>query len=245
MKTNKNTGDLEAFLAGELKEGELWEFNKRLEADLQLQKEVQLHREINQAISDEGKWALVNTLEKLHRHNKKSKRITLYSWKTQAVAASIVFFIMVGSLLTSNYFNTGMSNEALYNNYFDVENTLLTTRSEHSEEPDIIQEGLDNFADGNYELAIQVLEQKESNMMSKLYIGFSHMKLEDYDKAIVSFKEIIEDNNNLFTDQAEWNLGLCYLVIDDTKQAKEVFTSIAKGKTTYKKRAQEILLEIR
>lgn len=244
MKKDHRTAAIEEYLAGELKEGDLWEFRKELESDESLRKELQLHLEIYEAVKDQKKWELLNTLNSIKSGSKKSGRFTIYTWKTQAIAASIVFFIMVGSLLSSGIFTKSSVNETLYNSYFTTENTILTVRSENTIKLQFIDEGLQLFNEGNYQQAIEVLNQDPSNMLAKLYSGFSYMKMEDFNRAEAAFNEIITDKENLFFDQAEWNLALCYLITDHSEQAKSMFRDIANGNTTYKERAQQILTEI-
>lgn len=244
MKKDHRTAAIEEYLSGELKEGELWEFRKQLETDESLRKELQLHLEIYEAVKDQKKWELLNTLSTIKSGSKKSERFTIYTWKTQAIAASIVFFIMVGSLLSSGILSNTSVNESIYNSYFTTENTILTVRSENTIKLQFIDEGLQLFKEGNYQSAIEVLNQDPSNMLAKLYSGFSYMKIEDFDKAEAAFNEIIMDKENLFFDQAEWNLALCYLITDQTAQAESIFKNIANGNTSYKERAQKILSEL-
>jgi lipopolysaccharide biosynthesis regulator YciM len=67
------------------------------------------------------------------------------------------------------------------------------------------------------------------------------MELKQYDQAIVAFKNIIDQKDNLFIDQAEWNLGLCYVATDNTDQAKQLLTKITNSNTIYNIRAQQLL----
>jgi thioredoxin-like negative regulator of GroEL len=78
-------------------------------------------------------------------------------------------------------------------------------------------------------------------MLGRLYAGFSFMHLEQYDDAEKKFKEIIDDGNNMFIDQAAWHLGLCYLATDETEQAKTILTDIANSNTFYESKALELL----
>ena len=57
-------------------------------------------------------------------------------------------------------------------------------------------------------------------------------------------KTIIEDNDNLFVDQAEWYLGLCYLKLNDTEKAIIQFSKISQSNSTYKIRSEEIIKNI-
>ncbi len=45
-------------------------------------------------------------------------------------------------------------------------------------------------------------------------------------------------------DQAEWNLGLCYLNTGKSDKAKQIFQHIANTQTNYKNKALELLDEM-
>jgi tetratricopeptide (TPR) repeat protein len=100
---------------------------------------------------------------------------------------------------------------------------------------------MNHFANRDYANAINSFNQVPDNMLGRLYAGFSYMHLEEYDDAEKKFKEIIDEGNNMFIDQAAWHLGLCYLATDKTEQAKTTLTDIANSNTFYKTKALELL----
>ena len=65
--------------------------------------------------------------------------------------------------------------------------------------------------------------------------------LEKFDNAIESFNFVIEDKDNLFIEQAEWYLGLIYLMDNQKKNAVEQFEIIAESDSYYAKQAGDIL----
>jgi hypothetical protein len=70
------------------------------------------------------------------------------------------------------------------------------------------------------------------------------MKLEKFELAETPFIEIIDNKDNLFVDQAEWNLGLCYLRSGKAMKAENLFVRISRGNTVYKKNANQILRKL-
>jgi len=97
------------------------------------------------------------------------------------------------------------------------------------------------FEQKNYDKALNAFKLDTDNVVVKLYSGFSYMELQQYDQAINEFEDIIDHNDNLFIDQAEWNLGLCYIITNNTDQAIEILTKITNSNTIYNIRAQQLL----
>lgn len=198
-------------------------------------------REFLMAIQNDHKMALRETLIDIHYKESQSKYvISIMSWKVQSIAASIAIFLLVGASFLFNITNS-VSNEDIFNQYYSAENSILTVRSFESADFSPVNEGMKYFDQQKYENAINAFDLASDNVVAKLYSGFSYMELKQYDQAIVEFKEIIKQKDNLFIDQAEWNLGLCYIITNNTGQAKEVLTQITNSNTIYNIRAQQLL----
>ena len=193
------------------------------------------------AINDEHKMAFRDSLNDVH-YRKESQAnkyvISIMSWKVQSIAASIAIFLLVGA---SFFFNmTNSTNENLFEQYYSTQNTILTVRS-NTTEFSPVSDGMKYFDQQDYGKALNAFELAPENVIAKLYSGFAYMELKKYDEAIVAFEEIIEQKDNLFIDQAEWNLGLCYVITNNTGQAREVLTRITNSNTIYNIRAQQLL----
>ena len=194
------------------------------------------------AIQDEHKMALRETLLDVHyKETQESKYvISIMSWKVQSIAASIAIFLLVGASFLFNM-NDSMTSEELFGQYYTTENSILTVRSNTAADYSPVNDGLKYFDQQNYEKALYAFELAPENVVAKLYAGFSYMELKQYDQAIAKFKNIIDQKDNLFIDQAEWNLGLCYIITNNTDQAKEVLSQITNSNTIYNIRAQQLL----
>ncbi|MEE4259981.1 MAG: tetratricopeptide repeat protein [Bacteroidales bacterium] len=198
--------------------------------------------EFLQAIQDEHKLALRDTLVSIH--NKESQNsnyvISIFSWKVQSIAASIAIFIMVGASFLFNM-NSTTTNQEIFSKYYTTENSMVTVRSTNVADFSPVNDGLKYFDQQNYQKALTTFQLAPDNVVASLYSGFSYMELKQYDQAIVAFKNIIDQKDNLFIDQAEWNLGLCYVATDNTDQAKQLLTKITNSNTIYNIRAQQLL----
>ena len=165
-------------------------------------------------------------------------------WKLQAVAAAIVILFIAGGGLLFNYLHSPTTNNiAMYNEYFDANNELFTVRSGFSiNNP--IEEGMHAFNNNEFAKALEIFNNDNNNMGSKLYAGFSYMELMDFNNAELKFNEIIKNNNNLFIDQAEFNLALCHIATNNMDNAKEVLKTIISESNAYSIKAQELLKSI-
>jgi len=246
MKTTNNTDYVEKYLEGKLKDGDLWEFKVKLEKDQDLANELRLQSELNETLSDKHKMLIRRSLSRAYRKNSYVYSFTS-KWKLQAVAAAVVIMILAGGGLMFNYLQqTNTSNLALYDQYFEVDNNIFNVRAgEASMFNNSIYEGINAFNKKDYLQAIMLLNKNNDNMAANLYAGFSFMKLSDYENAMYKFNDILKDNNNLFIDQAEFNLALCYLATDNTERAKQILENIIKENTVYSTKAQELLKDIK
>lgn len=245
MKTTNITDYVERYLEGKLKDGDLWEFKINLETNKDLARELKLQQEINETLSDTSKMQLRKSLKQAYL---KTNYVNSFAsrWKLQAVAAAIVVLVLAGGGLTYNYLQTSTStNMAMYEQYFETDNALFTVRAGEIETNNTVKKGLAAFNKADYLQAISLFNENSDNMAANLYSGFSFMKLSDYKNAEIKFTEILKDNNNLFIDQAQYNLALCYLATDKIDKVKQILQEIIKDNTAYSEKAQNLLREIK
>jgi tetratricopeptide (TPR) repeat protein len=104
----------------------------------------------------------------------------------------------------------------------------------------------DYYVKGEYETAIQffdeVLEINAGKVEADFYKGMSYMEIERHEDASESFTRVIEHNDNLFIQQAEWYLAGCLLAMDETDRARRQLAMIASSSNHYySKDASKIL----
>ena len=243
MKSDKAEILIDKYLAGELNDTELLDFNNSLETDTDFANEVKFQEDIMASIRDVGKRRLRQTLNDIHEEESNKFKLRIYSWKIQTIAATLLITILLGSGIVINDLSKTPSQQVLFEEYFSPESALLSVRSDRSN-LSTVDMGMNFYVQEDYEKAIESFQLDVTNMLSRLYTGFSLMHLGKYGQAEIEFEFIITDNNNLFIDQAEWNLGLCYLVSSKTDKASNIFTSISKGNTVYNKKALQLLTEM-
>jgi tetratricopeptide (TPR) repeat protein len=102
------------------------------------------------------------------------------------------------------------------------------------------------FNKGDYESAIgyfdEVLEINSNKMEAAFYKGESQMVMNEYAEANESFTMVIEHNDNLYVQKAEWYQAGCLLAMNETELARRKFASIAATSNHYyRKDAEKIL----
>jgi len=93
--------------------------------------------------------------------------------------------------------------------------------------------------------------QKEKTTKSWFLAGMADMELKNYDKAIVSFNEVITENKNrtdtYYEDEAEYYLALSYLAAHQTGSGVELLKKIRSDKNHlfYKKASAISAIDVR
>jgi len=155
--------------------------------------------------------------------------------------AFLVILILTTSFIY--YINFSGPKKSTFEKYY-VENTISHPRSGVDKFDAIIKFQQKDFDSASY-LFEKILKQDESNVTIKFYLGISNIETENYEKSIDLFKEIIENNDNLYVEHSTWYLGLCYLKIDDKEKATEQFQKLKSDpKGYYYKKSKSILKEI-
>ncbi len=244
MKRYKNETLIDRYITGKLEDTELWEFKTNLSNNPGFAQEVELRKELYSTISNKRKMQLLKTLRNINQEGN-TKKVLISSWKFRAIAASIVVLMVVGSTLMSNYIkNNNLSNKDIYNEYFVDEGSLLLTRAAYDMDISSTKAGVILYDNKKYDEAIRLFKATPDNVMTTFYCGLSYMKINDFDNAEKQFIRLIKNKDNIFVDQAEWNLGLSYLANNKVKQAIRIFEKISSENGAYKLQATNILDEI-
>jgi tetratricopeptide (TPR) repeat protein len=253
MKTiNKDLFELiDQKLYGELNEQELEAFDQELMEDANLQAELELHKEVDEAIMESEVIELRKKLELIHdlTQNKKEPgllRTILRHKLSRIAAASFVVLLLITSL--SLYFMRpdAISNDSLFNIYYQPDAALLI-RGSDSQNATLIQ-AFQMYESKDYKSALslfqQVLETDEGNIPVQFYSGISSIELGQYQNALLPFNFIMDHKQNLYVERAEWYTALCYLKLNENESAVNLFRKISHSKSAYKDKAHEILKNI-
>ena len=237
---------IERYLDGEMQGAELLWFEKELEGDGGLQKELRLRKGINEAIVQTDVLVLREELNTMHEELFPEKAPA----KTFRVARQLTMAVSIALLLTLGiglFFSTGSSKEALFDKYYQPYEATMTYRSLDEMSP-ALRDALVNYEAGNFAEASvlfeKVLAVNHNDMESNLLLGISQMETAKYNEAGKSFDKIILHNDNLFIEQAQWYLGFCYLMTENTGKAMEQFKQIAESRGHYAEKAEKIVKKL-
>ncbi|MCT4603817.1 MAG: hypothetical protein N4A59_13080 [Marinifilum sp.] len=241
-----NFDRIEDFLDGGLSDDQLKEFEKDLLDDPDLQMELDLHQEIDEAIMENDVMDLRNKLEAIEIPPKEEeKRKFKYLTKWNIVAASLALFVGLGSLLFLVNNKSTYPKEKVYSNYYKPYNVVMNTRSPDANIDNMLVTALKSYEARDYHTALklfrQILDKDSTNITSNFYSGISNLEISEYHKANKNFTRVLRHKNNLFIEQSEWYLGFCYLMTNERDKAIKQFNSIAKGNSFYRTKAKEIL----
>jgi len=239
---------IQPFLDGELSREELDWINKELEDNAVLAEDIKLYREVDTAIREDDVLDLRDQLNVIHNDlgeevSNPKKPARYRKAISYAAIASVAILVSVGVMYKLQ--TRKLSNQEIFEKYYEPYQVTMVYRSAESSSAAFLQEARQMYDAGMYTEAItlyeQVLLKDPGDMESKLYSGISYLETDQYVKADKSFNSIIDHNDNLFIEQAEWCLGFCYLMTENSAAARKQFYNIAISNSTFKQDALEVL----
>ncbi len=245
MKQNEKSLLIDKYVTGKLEDTELWEFKTELERDEDLAKEVKLRQDLYNTLRNEKKIAFFKNINNLRDKNTTRRvKLNVFSRQLQAIAAAAIVLIVIGAGLFTGLLNNNNTNMKLYSEYFIEEGNLLATRTVTDITRSEVKLGIEYYDNNEYEKALNIFRQMPDNFIARLYSGFSYMKTNEYSKAEDQFSYILDHGDNIFVDQAEWNLGLVCLAQNKTDEAVDIFKKISGSNSAYHDEAENLLNEL-
>jgi tetratricopeptide (TPR) repeat protein len=240
---------IDKYLNGEMEDRELEQFNHLLATDPEAQEEVDLHQAIDEAIMEEDIMSFRDTMQMIYAEDEKVKRQPAgFSRRKLYYAAATLALLLATGGVVRQLTQPDYDNQEMFNQFYQPYEVTVTYRSGNTETDRLLLTALQKYEEEHYQEALvlfeQLLEKRKDDMAVNLYSGISYMEVEKYQKATHSFQTIITDNNNLFIEQAEWYLAMCYLKTDENKKAKELLDELIKKESYYKEMARKIKNEL-
>lgn len=240
----ENNHLIEEFLDGNLKSKGIQLFLQQKEKDSQFAEEYAIRLEMNEAIRDKEFIEFRNMLDdNRNRFTKKSpflsaRRDVLKSWHLAAASFSLV--VVAGGLwyLLSNQAAT---TDKIVSKYYKPASPINQVRSAKMNTEESMKEAFSLYRENNFESALIYFNTIGNQITAKFYSGICYIEMKDYNKAIESFKYIVEDNDNLFVEHSEWYLGIIHLMNNQTDEAIVQFNKISEGDSSYAVKAKDIL----
>lgn len=241
---------IQAYLAGELSTEERRDFEAAMERDELLRKEVDLHREVDSALLETDILSLRGKLKDAHQRitspAQDGKIFHLRPKQAVYAVAAVAILLVASAWVFTLLRNPSISSDQLYEMYYQPDDAVMVMRSGDDQgQGDLLVEALRMYEDENFEGALQLFKKDDSNLMVHFYSGLAYMEIEHFNEAIRSFQTILDDQQNLFVEQAQWYQGLCYLKTGRPDMAKEVLNELAVNGGPYKVKVEFILKNLK
>jgi tetratricopeptide (TPR) repeat protein len=243
---------LQKYLDNELNEKELARFEQELNASPELMMDLNLYKEVDEAIADTEVLdfrAQLGDLREDTRRSETGRRTFRFTrpWH-YAASAALALLVAIGLAMV---LGRPLSNSDLFVKYMKPYELVLTNRSMDNEVVQfLMNRAEDAYINGDYSGAIgyldEVLELNSDKIEVDFFKGISSMELKRYVDASQSFSKVVEHNDNLFIQKAEWYLAGCLLALDETDRARRQLSMIATSENHYyRSDAEKILKKMR
>ena len=242
---------IQRYLDGEMPPDELKWFLSELDQNIPLQQEVELHRQVMYAIGEEDIMALRDQLDTIYekeistpelskvkpRRRKTKQRLVAVSSAVTAIVIAIVFFF--------NQPDQSAINNKIFQEYYKPYDVTMNYRSAETGVDMILRKAFNEYENHDYSAALvlfqEVLKKRPEDNATNLYTGVTQIETQQFNAANHKFKTIMSHGANLYYEQAEWYSGFCYLKMDSTLEAINIYKNIASGNSSYKNQALNIL----
>jgi tetratricopeptide (TPR) repeat protein len=248
MKTIDFSYFIERYNAGEMNDDEKQWFRKELDGNEKLRKEVLLRKHADDIIKEQNIVSLRNMLSEIEKKRasekpKKSSRKPVYI----RYAAAIAGLAIIGSIALYNM--KSLNSDEIIDNYYKTYQAPAAQRSGSSQSnPDFVL-ALEFYNTSDYAKAAtlfnKVIESNPKDMQSVLLSGVSSFEDKKYPEAKQSFVTVIDDNNNLFIETAEWYLALCYVKTSEKEKAIQLLNKVKNEGGIYSKDANKIIRNLK
>ena len=241
---------IENYIDGNLQGLELIDFEQELSVNSGLKEEILFRNELNKALKETDIMKLRQKLGDINEESKERELKSLISDNKlkfiRFLLNSVAIFILAaGIFVTANYL--GNTPEVLYKNYY--QSPVVGPVRSTSVEYDLMQEANSFYSRGDYQNAIpkyqEVLGMNSNDFVARFYLGSSFQITNKYHKAITQFSRVIEHGDNEFIEEAEWYRALCYLKLEDKKNARKELLAIKNKQGYYEKNAGKILKKLK
>jgi TolA-binding protein len=223
-------------------------FLKELDGNEKLLDEVNLRKRTDEVLKNQNIILLRNKLSKIEK--RREANIPVKNSKTPAhlkYAAVIAGLVLIGSITLSPGKN--LSSDEIINRYYKAYEPPTTQRSGQLSTVDDFTQALEFYKTHDYKNAAiyfsKVVASEPKDMYSTLLNGIANFENNKYPEAKRSFGNVIDDNNNLYIDQAQWYLALCYVKTDEREKAIQQLEIIKDEGGIYRNDAKKIIRKLK
>jgi tetratricopeptide (TPR) repeat protein len=243
MKTIDFSYFIERYNAGEMSDSERQWFLKELDGNEKLLNEVNLRKRTDEVLKSQNIISLRGKLSEIEK--KRGASIPVRNSKkpvSMKYAAVIAVLVLIGSI--TMYSGRNLSADEIMNRYYKVYEPPTVQRSAQSGTNADFAMALKFYNTHDYEKAAilfnKVVESNPKDMQSTLLNGIVNFENNRYQEAERSFGNVINDNSNLYIDQAQ-----CYIKTDVREKAVQQLKIIIKEGGVYRNDAKKIIRKLK
>ncbi len=252
--TARKVEEIDQYLNNELNEEALASFEAELESNQDLAAELELFEEIDQAVQETGvmdlRAKLGTIIDQVNQEEKQKRsfatKIATSRVAIASIAASLILILSITGLINRH---SNSSDAQLYSQFYQPYETTGIFRSGDALIDSKLTKALHKFNKQEYRGAInlfsEVLKIDKNNPVSNFYSGISYQETGQVKMALESYQRVILDRDNLFIEQAQWYIGLCYLQTENREKAYKQFKRIAANQGYYQEKASAVLRKIK
>ncbi len=240
--------EIEGYIYNELPETDLASFETELADNKELYAEIELVRNIDKAIQENDIMQLRDKLRNIANDNineKQSERSITFNFNHKRIVLSVVAASLILLFGISGLLSKYSSERNIYQKFYAKYETTGISRSAENIQDPTLATALQLINNQNYESAQSLLQEllskDQNNTVGHFYSGVTLQELGKYKNAIEQYEAVVINKDNLFIEQAEWYIGLCYLQTNDNKKAIKQFKKIANDNGFYQPKAVAIL----
>lgn len=245
---------IEKYLDGEMTPAEKIWFEKELEGNEALQLELELRKSANSVISDREIMALRSQLNAIEKERSEENPWTAARRRMLRYAAVATVVVLTGTSIWLP--NRKLSNDQLFEKYYEVTNTAgsAVTRSSGDTSDPTYQAAVTEFRNGQFDSAINHFLDftsghegidEDVQIGVEMMLGHSYAGNRQYNEAGISYKNVVDHNDNLYIEDANWLLSLCYIKTGETEKARTRLEIIAASDSRHSKKAATALRRMR
>ncbi|MGA1976531.1 MAG: tetratricopeptide repeat protein [Bacteroidales bacterium] len=248
MKTIDFSYFIERYNAREMNEAEEIWFRKELKGNAGLREEVGLRKKTDNVLKNQDIISLRNKLSQIEAERATTQTKTSRKRVPWSIAAAVTLFILIGGSIVF-FSSRRMSNEEIINKYYKPYEGLSASRSQQAVLNRDYSTAMDYYNIHDYKDAAfyfsKVIKNDPLNMESTMLYGTSNFEIRNYPEARQSFSKVIDNNDNLYMEDAHWYLALCYIRTNDKGKAMDQLSMIRNSGSIYSKEAGQILRRIK
>lgn len=250
MQQERDMEYINQYLAGELGGKDLHIFQKRVDEDAAFAQELALQKKLREAITSHDTQRLDQVLREIgqdwdKRHSSHIQRLHWFRTPYK-IAAIITLLIAVGALVYITKYLSPPSSQELFHTYYKPPVPSRSRGQGNMNDLALSNRAFDHYENGEYTQALGYFKDPAVLAMGSVkmtfYTAHSYLNVQEAEKAIQHFKEVIEHGDNVYIVESKWYLSLSYLKQGDLTNAKEQLRQIRSSK--YKTETEELLKEI-